>query len=414
MSLKTVSTRGSRAIVLAVLLAIAGGAFLASCSRQGKTDQTAQRASRPTLVTVAASRIQQVPVQLTDLIGTVQATHSVTVRSEVDGKLVAAPVKKGQYVQAGQLLFQIDPEPYKLALELAQAAYAKDKPQADFAANTNARYQQLVPKSEVGTVEADQIQANAAEAAANLKVDQAAIDNAELQLRRTEIHSPIGGRVGDLMIDPGNLVKANDTALITVNQVKPIEVFFPIPQASLPQIQARMAKGNLKVEAFIGDSTEPEIGELMFIDNAADAQSLTIRLGATFANDDERLWPPGQYVKVNVLLDTRDSVTVPARAVQTGREGHYVFVVQGPGGDPPAAATGADVHKGVATVEQRTVTLGPLTGDEIVIQSGLKGDEVVVTDGQFQLMNGSKVQIKPEGQGAAGPASAPATGEALR
>ncbi len=182
-------------------------------------------------------------------------------------------------------------------------------------------------------------------------------------------------------------------------------MFFSIPQTSLPVVRRQWAKGKLTVEAYVDDSDQPERGELTFIDNVADSDSLTVRLGATFANESQRLWPPGQYTKIALLLDTRQAVVVPARAVQNGRDGKYLFVVK-PGGSSTRPADDE------ATVEQRSVTVSTQAGTDVVIERGLKAGEVIVTDGQFQLASGAKVRVKSE-QPASQPAS-PAVAEAGR
>lgn len=369
-------------------LALAVAAFPLACSREGKGSQAAAaKGPRAVLVTTAAATTRDVPVEITDLIGTVSACNSVTVQAEVGGKLLEALVKKGDAVKQGDLLFKIDPEPYRLALEQANATYAKDKAQADFAKLTAQRIEALFATHVTGQDELDQSKANAQAMVATLQVDQSAIDNAKLNLRRTEIRSPIAGRVGTV-ISAGNAIKANDTVLLTINQVSPIDVFFTIPQASLPAVQRQMAKGKLAAKAYLDDATEaPAAGELTFIDNSADQESLMVRLGATFANEDGRLWPPGQGIKVTLRLSDRPRlVVVLAKAVQNGRDGKYVFVV-----------------KSDQSVEQRDVTVGQQVGDDIVIEKGLRAGEIVVTDGQFQLTPGAKVQLKgADGEGRRG------------
>jgi multidrug efflux system membrane fusion protein len=224
---------------------------------------------------------------------------------------------------------------------------------------------------------------------AAIRADDAALENARLKLEYCSIKSPIDGRVGSLFIDQGNLIKANDVKIVTINRIRPIYVTFTAPQQELPSIRERMAAGKLDVTAIVPkESQRPERGELTFIDNEVDTATGTIRLKATFANEAERLWP-GQFVNVVLTLATeKDAIVAPSEAVQTGQQGQFVFVV-----------------KDDLTVEDRPVVVGRALDGETVIQKGLSPGQRVVTDGQLRLVPGAKVAVKA-GLVAAEPAGA--------
>jgi multidrug efflux system membrane fusion protein len=210
------------------------------------------------------------------------------------------------------------------------------------------------------------------------QADEAAISSAKLQVEHCSIRSPISGKAGDLLISEGTLIKANDVSLVIINQIHPIEVFFSIPQADLPNVRAHMAQGNLKVRASLPkDNGLPEEGDLFFIDNAIDKSTGTVQLGALFKNTQESLWP-GQFVNITLILAVeKDAIVVPTVALQAGREGKFVFVV-----------------KPDLTVGVRPVTVRMTAGVETVIEKGLQTGERVVTDGQLRLVPGAKIDIK--------------------
>jgi membrane fusion protein, multidrug efflux system len=241
------------------------------------------------------------------------------------------------------------------------------------------RYEDLIGKGVVSRVQFDQMRTAADTAGAAVKADRAAVENAKLQLEYCTIRSPISGRTGKLMIQLGNMIKANDeNPLVVINQITPIYVTFAMPEKNLPEIKRSRNTGTVKVEAIIPESTaEPVAGELTFIDNNVNTKTGTILLKATFANTDRVLWP-GQFVRVALTLATRpNAVVVPAQAVQTGQGGAYLFVV-----------------KKDMTAEMRTITPGESHNDETVIERGVQPGETIVTDGQLQLVNGAHVEIK--------------------
>jgi multidrug efflux system membrane fusion protein len=222
-----------------------------------------------------------------------------------------------------------------------------------------------------------------ATAEATIQADRAAVERVRLQLEYSTIRSPIDGRTGSLMVHEGNLVKANDkdSVLVVINQLTPIYVTFAVPEQELPAVQRHLAAGQLSVEAAIPQSAEPpEQGVLSFVDNTVDRATGTIRLKATFANPDRRLWP-GQFVNVVLTLAAQpDAIVVPSQAVQTGQNGTYVYVVR------------AD-----RTAEVRPVVVARQREGEAVIQQGLQPGETVVTDGQLRLTSGSQVEVKGSG-----------------
>lgn len=376
--------------VLALL--VAGTALLASCAKGGATPARGKGGERrPAPVTVAVAVTQPVPTEITTF-GTVEASAVVAVKAEVSGRLEKAHFAKGQELKAGELLFTLDPRSFEAALQQAQAALARDTVQADNARREAGRVVELLKKGIAAASDSDKSQAEVAALDATLKADEAVVRDAELQLERCTIRAPVAGRAGDLLVDPGNLVKANDATLVTIHQVRPVEVLFSVPQREMAGIRRHMAEGKLAVTAVIpGEETDPESGDLTFIDNALDVATGTIALRGTFANGAERLWP-GQYVRVQLFLNMdKDAVTVPARAIQTGSDGKYVFVV-----------------KGDQTVEFRPVKAGRSSGENTAVDAGVQPGELVVTDGHLQLTDGAKVEVRTANAKTAETAESPA------
>lgn len=346
----------------------------------------------PAPVVVAAAQTATVPVTLA-VIGNVQAYSAVAVKSQVDGQIREVHFREGQSVRKGDLLFTLDQRPYEAALRQAEANLAKDKALLDKARADLARLETLVAKDFTSRANYDTARANVASLEATIKADDALVEQARLKLEYTKIAAPIDGRVGSILINAGNLVKANDTAagtLVTINQVRPIYVQFSVPESHLSEIRARMAAGKITVKAQVPqeDRVAAE-GTLTFINNAVDTATGTILLKATFANDDDRL-VPGQFVNVSVELAViAEAVVVPPAAVQVGQRGNYVFVV-----------------KADNTVELRLVRAGIRTAHSVVIEDGLKPGERVVTEGQLRLRPGARVTVRPAG-GPPGRATSP-------
>jgi multidrug efflux system membrane fusion protein len=348
--------------------------FSGACS--GKKAEPPKKPAVP--VTVAAVVQKAVPVQIR-AIGNVEAYTTVGVKSQIGGVLMRVHFREGQDVSKGVLLFTIDPRPYEAALKQAEANLAKDNAQLENAREEVRRYAELVKKGYVAQEQFDQIRTNSAALEATANADKAAVENAQLQLKYCYIYSPITGRTGSLISYEGNLIKATaDTSMVVINQIQPIYVTFSIPEQYLAEIKRYMAIEKVKVEAVIGkDESHPVEGVLTFVDNAVDTTTGTIKLKATFANQERRLWP-GLFVNVAVTLTTQpNAVVVPTQAVQTGQSGQYVFVI-----------------KDDLTTESRPVVVGRALDGETVVEKGLQPGERVVTDGQLRLIPGSKVDIK--------------------
>ncbi len=344
-------------------------------------------------VVVVAAKTARVPVTLS-VIGNVQAYSAVAVKSQVDGQIREVHFREGQSVKKGELLFTLDARPYEAALRQAEANLAKDKALLDKARADLARLESLVAKDFTSRANYDTAKANAASLEATIKADEAMVEQAKLKLEYTRITAPIDGRVGSILVNAGNLVRANDTAagstLVVINQIRPIYVQFSVPESHLSEIRARMAAGRIAVKAQVPQEDRvPAEGTLTFINNAVDTATGTILLKATFTNDDDRL-VPGQFVNVTVELAVlTDAVVVPPAAVQVGQRGNYVFVV-----------------KADNTVELRLVRAGIRTEHSVVIDDGLKPGERVVTEGQLRLRPGARVVVRPSG-GPPGRATSP-------
>ena len=327
-------------------------------------------------VGVANAVRKSVPDLLT-AIGTVEAINSVAVKALVDGQLLESKVKDGEAVKAGQLLFKIDARPAQAALAQAQAALAKDVAARDLAKAQVDRYQPVAAK---GFISADQMQQYLTTfegAAASVKVDQANVAASNLTLGYTDIFAPFAGRAGRILVQPGNLVKANDTnALLMINQIAPIYVNFAVPGSYVERVRTAHAKGVLNVQAKGDGMKTPQQGELAFVDNAVDPATNTVKLRANFANQDETLWP-GQFINITLTMGTdENAVVVPEAAVKDGPNGNYVFIVK------------ADKH-----AEQRAVQIMRTVAGETVIAKGLDGSESVVIDGQSRIVDGGLVKI---------------------
>lgn len=376
-----------------LMAALALGILWAGCSKKAPAaGEKARGGVMPVVpVSVAPVSVKAIPTEL-DEIGTVQAYSTVNVKSMVQGQIVKVGFKQGDFVTRGQMLFQIDPRPYQAALDQAQANLqqaqanlakdqanlATDKVQAD-------RYAKLTQAGVVSREQFDQVQTayQAAQASVNadkaaIQADEAAVEDAKIQLGYCVIRSPMAGRTGSLQIYQGNLVKANDVAIVSINQVQPIYVQFSVPEQYLEQIRSYMAQRPLKVQATVAGVPRPEVGTLTFVDNTVDTNTGTIALKASFANPDRKLWP-GQFVNVHLQLSVQsNAVVVPSPAVQTGQNGQYVYVV-----------------KQDQTVAMQPVQAGTTYGSDTVITKGLKPGETVVTDGQLMLLPGAKIKVKP-------------------
>jgi membrane fusion protein, multidrug efflux system len=351
------------------------------------------------------AELRDVPVEVRQ-IGSVEAVSVIAVKAQIGGELYKVLFREGDDIRAGQQLFEIDPRPYQQAIDQAQAAVAKDdalisQAQANLArdnvqtANAKEQAERYAALAKEGLISKDQnstyqttfssqneaLRADEAainSAKASLNVDKAALETAKLNLSYCFIKSPIDGRAGSLLVQAGNLVKANDTtALVNINQVAPIDVSFSVPEQFLGDIRAFNKQHPLSVRTII--SPERSItGQLTFIDNSVDNTTGTIKLKASFPNADRSLWP-GQFVNVVMTLRTLHGVTViPSEAVQSGPAGQFVFILKPDG-----------------TVMNRPVTLGQSVDNRIVVEKGIAPGENVVTDGQMRLIPGTRVRVVP-------------------
>ena len=330
-------------------------------------------------VTAATVEKKAVPYEIR-AIGNIVEYASVNVRSQAGGYLSKIHFQKGQFVKKDAILFTIDPRSYKASLMQTEGALAKDQAQLDNARADEHRYAELVKKGYISKQQYEQSQAAANALEAVVKADQAAVEYAKVQLSFCYIHAPISGRLGDILLDEGNLVKAADDNkfLVTIRQMQPIYVSFSVPEKTLGEIKKYMASKQLSIDVYAdkGD-TKPEKGMLSFVDNTVDPTTGTIRLKGTLKNEADRLWP-GQFVNVVLSLYTQsDAVTMPSQAIQSGQHGQYVYVI-----------------KDDLTTEIRPVVVSRTYGNDSIIEKGLKPGEKVVTDGQLRIVPDAKVQIK--------------------
>jgi len=359
-----------------LLLLAFGGCQSANSS---KDKQALAATTRSVPVAVASAVVQDMPVYLTGL-GSVTAYNTVSVKSRVDGQLVQVNFREGQQVKKGDLLVLIDPRPFQVQLDQAQAQLFKDRASLRDAQLNYQRFKDLLNESgAMSQQQVDTQKSTADQFEGAVRADQAAIDSAKLQLVYCHITAPVNGRIGLRLVDAGNIVHASDAnPMLVITQLQPISVIFTLPEDSLPVIVKRMKQGTLKVDAYArDDQTKLATGTLLTIANQIDQTTGTDRLKATFDNTDGTLFP-NQFVNIRLLLDVRkNSTIVPSVAVQRGPQGNFVYVV-----------------KADKTVEARTVTVALTQSNQSAIGSGLQAGEVVVTDGQDKLQNGAKVETR--------------------
>ncbi len=365
----------------------------------------------PVPVVVTTVTKKDVPIELT-VVGNVEAYATINVIPQVGGQLTDVYFQEGDYVTKGQKLFTMDPRPLQATLQQNEANLARDKAllaqskanlardsASEMYARTEAgRYGTLFDQGIVSKEQGDQFRTNADTLAqsvladkaaiessqAQIAADEAMIENAKVQLSYTTITSPIDGRTGNLTLKRGNVVTANATNLITINQIEPIYVTFSVPEASLADVKRYMAEGKLLVQAKTQDGDQAQArGQLSFVDNNVDMTTGTIKLKGTFPNTDRKLWP-GEYVNVTLRLTTRpNALVVPNQAVQSGQDGTFVYVV----------------NTEDRSVQARPVVTGPRVDQDFVIDKGLEEGETVVTEGQLRLAPGSRVQYGGRGEG---------------
>jgi multidrug efflux system membrane fusion protein len=349
--------------------------FLFCTACMGKKEKP--RAKLPVPVRVALALQKDVPVQVRT-IGNIEAYTSVAIKSQVSGQIARVHFTEGSDVGKGALLISIDPEPFQATLGQCEAALARNQAQAKFAVEQAKRYEALLKDGIVTHDQYNQLKANADSLAAAVVADRAASKNARIQLGYCSVRSPNSGRTGTIALQPGNLVKANDLPIVTINQVSPIYATFSLPEKRLAEVKRAMAAGQLKIEALIpNEPGATEVGTISFLDNSVNPATGTIKLKGVFANKSRKLWP-GQFTDVVITLASRqNAVVVPTQAIQTSQQGEFVYVV-----------TAGN------KVEMRLVTSAEVAGEETVIEKGLAAGETVVVDGQLRLTPGAIVETK--------------------
>jgi multidrug efflux system membrane fusion protein len=376
--LANIASPGRQALSFIFLSGLASLPLLSGCSDKASAvaPQKSAHSGPPVPVLAARAEARDVPVELRN-IGNVEAYSTVTVRSQITGEITQVHFREGQEVKAGDLLFTIDPRPAEGMLRHAQADLKRDEAQLVSLRLDFERTKKLI-ESNIATP-GDYEKAEAAYHAmeATVLADQSAISNAALNVEFTQIRTKIDGRTGNLLVKEGNIVKAPDDSLVTINQVRPIYVTFSVPEQDLPAIRQRMREATLKVDAeLLGDQPKRPQGELVFIDNAVDTGTGRIKLKAAFPNSDDLLWP-GQFVQATLTVNVlKGAIVIPSQAIQSSQNGDFVFVV-----------------KEDQSVQKRSVTMGIARDGSTVIESGVKAGETVVTDGQLRLAEGSKVSI---------------------
>jgi multidrug efflux system membrane fusion protein len=364
--------------VIIAVLAIGGVVYVMRNRQAAATASAAAPNDRPVPVTVATVAQQDVPIWLEGL-GTVTPIATVNMKTLVDGPLVSVNFKEGQLVHKGDLLAQVDPRPFQIALHNAEASLTRDSAQLREAKLNLERYRSLRGQNLIAQQQVDDQQALSDQYAGTTQSDQAAIDAAKLNLDYSRIVSPVDGVTGVRLIDPGNIVHAADqTFVVIVTQIDPMAVLFTLPEDDLTRVQTALAKGKLTAVALSRDGqTKLAEGELGLIDNEVNTATASIRLKAFFPNKERLLWP-SEFVKTRLLLSTRnDAITAPATAVLRGPNGTFVYVVGA--GD---------------TVSVRPVDVELTQGDLALFANGLQRGERVVTDGQNQLKPGSKISMR--------------------
>jgi multidrug efflux system membrane fusion protein len=358
---------------LPILLAAA--ALAAGCSGGGAT---AARPAPPVPVVTAKVETRDVPVEVV-AIANAEATDSVAIQPRVGGEIVGVHFTEGTDVTRGQLLFTIDPRPYRVALDQARARLERDRALLTKAEQDVRRYEGLVRREYVTREQYENAVAQADALRATIRSDEADVERAQLDLDYASIRAPISGRAGRVLVELGNLVKANDDrTLVTILATRPIEVAFAVPERHLPEIRARQREAPLEVVARPrGGSGEARTGHVVLVDNAVDRNSGTIRLKARFDNEDGALWP-GQFLEVALRLESlTGAIVVPRAAIQTGQTGTYVYVVNADG-----------------TAQPRPVEVAFSRDDVSVVRGALAAGETVIVDGQLRVVPGARVEAK--------------------
>ena len=386
-------SRARIVIILGCVLLIVIGATAVRYTKkpaQNSKGAAPNAAGRGVPVLAEAVATRDVPVYLRGL-GSVSAFNTVTVKARVDGQITKINFCEGQEVKQGDLLVEIDSRPYVAQLHTAEANLAKDEATLTDAKLNLARYTELWKAGVISQQQYNTQQSLVGQIQGSIGADQAAIENAKLQLVYARITSPIGGRIGLRLVDVGNIVHASDqNGLVVITQLQPIAVLFTLPEDYIPQVLQHMRKAPLDVDAYSRDDrTKLASGKLLTLNNEIDATTGTNKYKAVFQNEDRVLWP-NQFFNIRLLLETRqNAITVPAAAIQRGNQGTFTYVV-----------------KPDNTVEPRVVKVGVTEGNLASIESGLQPGEMVVTDGQDKLQPGAKVEVQPGNRSGGAPPNA--------
>ncbi|PYU23201.1 MAG: efflux RND transporter periplasmic adaptor subunit [Acidobacteria bacterium] len=367
------------AAALAVLLVISG------CAK--KSTQAAGPPQSAPLVTVAAATAHDVPVYLEE-IGRSGAFESVTVTPQISGKIIERHFQDGAELKKDQLLFTIDPRPYQAQLDSAQAQLAQSKAALDLAKTQLKMYDSIANTRAVSQLDVETKKNTVAVDEAQVQANEAAVENAKLNLDYCYIHSPIDGRAGMRLVDVGNVVQTNTTGLLLIQRLDPIYADFTVTEADLPEVQRQLSRGSL--HALVRIPSDPpnraREGKLTFVDNTVQNATGTVNLRATIANADHHFWP-GQFVNVTLVLATvKGAVLIPNQATQISQQGPYVYVVRSD-----------------QTAELRQVTLGQRQGDDVVVTKGVADGEQVIVTGQLTVAPGGKVRVQETGSANAPP-----------
>jgi membrane fusion protein, multidrug efflux system len=386
--------RRRRWILIGVGILVLGGVGWQIAGRPGFRTKAVAPDVRPVPVAAVTVVQQDVPIYVEGL-GSVTALYTVTVKTQVDGRLDKVFFVEGQRVKKGELIAQVDPRPFEAALHQAAATVARDQAQLVNARLNLKRYDELSKENLIAKQQTTDQQAQVDQLAATVAIDQAQVETARLNLDYTHIVAPVDGVTGIRLVDPGNLVHAADaTGIVVITQLDPIAVIFTLPQDDLPRVSEAMSHGELTVDALSRDgSTKLGTGKVLLIDNQINQTTATIRLKALFPNPSNALWP-NQFVKALLLLTTRKgAIVIPTAAIQRGPKGTFVYVI----GDDSTASV-------------RPVVIEITQGDQTILTSGLQPGERVVVDGQNQIRPGSKVSAR----GAEGPAAPAGSGTSPR
>lgn len=366
-------------LLLAALVALAGGLYWRSLDGERKPGDKVSKGAPPVPVMVAKVQLRDMPEWL-DVVGRGVASESVTLKSRIDGQVVAVPFTEGQHVRRGDILLRLDPADLAARLRQAEANLARSQAQMAKARTDVGRYTGLRQSGFVSEEKLGDLRAALQAAEAAVQADAAGVDQARLQLGYTTLRAPIDGIVGAKLVFPGSTVKTNDTELAVINRVQPLHIAFAVPEKHLPRLRAALNSGKIPAQISLGDTPVTE-AEVRFIDNTVDAATGTIQMKATTPNLREQL-APGQFLTVRLTLGQwSQAATVPAEAIQQGPQGTYVFVVK--------------PDKGI---EQRKVTLADSRDGTAIVTHGLNDGETVVTDGHLRLTLKSKVSIKEPGK----------------